>query len=92
MSATAAFREVAHGKQRRVELSATFDLTSGPSGTAYRFLSVWLILGGAEKQLPLLRLAMAGLLNGGHHSLIEVMAVLASISSCRAPERKEEPQ
>ena len=54
--------------------------TSGPSGTAYRYLNLWLVLGGPREKLPELRFAMAALLLGGvHHSLIEVMAVSAPI-------------
>ncbi|KAL9115071.1 MAG: hypothetical protein Q9227_000865 [Pyrenula ochraceoflavens] len=42
-----------------IVLSATdkgLYMSSGPSGTAYRFLTLWLVLGGAKDQLPLLRL------------------------------------
>ena len=54
--------------------------TSGPSGTAYRYLNLWLVLGGPREKLPELRFSMAALLLGGvHHSLIEVMAVSAPI-------------
>ena len=62
-----------------IVLSATdrgLYMQSGPSGTAYRFLTLWLVLGGSEDQLPLLRFAAAALLlNGRHHSLIEILTV-----------------
>ena len=65
--------------------------TSGPSGTAYRYLNLWLVLGGPREKLPELRLAMAALLLGGvHHSLIEVIAVCAPILGQGMPGNLEE--
>ena len=65
--------------------------TSGPSGTAYRFSNLWLVLGGPREKLPEVRLAMAALLLGGvHHSLVEVMAVCAPILGHGMPESLEE--
>ena len=61
--------------------------TSGPSGTAYRQLAMWLVLGGSRNKLPELRFATAAaLLGGSHHSLIEVMAVCGPIVGCKMPE------
>lgn len=66
-------------------------MTSGPSGTAYRYSNLWLVLGGPREKLPELRLAMAALLLGGaHHSLVEVMAVCAPILGHGMPESLEE--
>ena len=60
--------------------------TSGPSGTAYRQLAMWLVLGGSRNKLPELRFATAAaLLGGSHHSLIEVMAVCGPIVGCEMP-------
>lgn len=60
--------------------------TSGPSGTAYRQLAMWLVLGGSRKKLPELRFATAAtLLEGFHHSLVEVMAVCGPIVGCEMP-------
>ena len=54
--------------------------TSGPSGTAYRYLNLWLVLGGSRERLLELQLAITSLMLGGyHHSMIEVMAVCAPI-------------
>ncbi|CAF9941640.1 hypothetical protein IMSHALPRED_002824 [Imshaugia aleurites] len=65
--------------------------TSGPSGTAYRYSNLWLVLGGPREKLPELRLAMAALLLGGvHHSLVEVIAVCAPIMGDRMPQGLEE--
>ena len=61
--------------------------TSGPSGTAYRQLAMWLVLGGSRDKLPELRFATAALLLGGsHHSLIEIMAVCGPIVGSGMPE------
>jgi hypothetical protein len=55
-------------------------MTSGPSGTGYRLLNLWLVLGGAQDELPAVRLAVASLLlSGYHHSLVEVMIVCAPL-------------
>ena len=55
-------------------------MTSGPSGTAYRYLNLWLVLGGSREKLAELRFAMAAILLGDeHHSLVEVMAVCAPL-------------
>ena len=60
--------------------------TSGPSGTAYRQLAMWLVLGGSRNKLPEMRFATAALLLGGsHHSLIEVMSVCGPIVGCEMP-------
>lgn len=65
--------------------------TSGPSGTAYRYSNLWLVLGGPGEKLPELRLAMAALLLGGvHHSLVEVIAVCAPILGHGMPESLED--
>ena len=65
--------------------------TSGPSGTAYRYLNLWLVLGGAREKLPELRFAMAALILGGvHHSLVEVMAVCAPILGQEMPASLED--
>lgn len=65
--------------------------TSGPSGTAYRYSNLWLVLGGPREKLPELRLAMAALLLGGvHHSLVEVIAVCAPILGHEMPESLED--
>ena len=65
--------------------------TSGPSGTAYRYLNLWLVLGGCREKLPEMRFAMAALILGGiHHSLIEVMAVCAPIVGQEMPQSLEE--
>ncbi|KAI4231007.1 MAG: hypothetical protein LQ349_005891 [Xanthoria aureola] len=37
--------------------------TAGPSGTAYRYLNMWLVLGGPREKLPELRFALAALLS-----------------------------
>ena len=42
-----------------------FHMTSGPSGTAYRFLNLWLVLNGSEAELPAVRLAVTSLLLSG---------------------------
>ncbi|KAK3325021.1 hypothetical protein B0H66DRAFT_547259 [Apodospora peruviana] len=61
--------------------------TSGPSGTAYRFLNLWLVLAGPEAELAVIRLAVASLLlSGSHHSLAEIMMVCAPLMGCRPPE------
>ena len=65
--------------------------TSGPSGTAYRYSNLWLVLGGPREKLPEVRLAMAALLLGGvHHSLVEVVAVCAPILGHAMPGSLEE--
>lgn len=65
--------------------------TSGPSGTAYRYLNLWLVLGGPREKLPELRFAMVGMILGGvHHSLAEVMAVCAPILGDGIPGNLEE--
>ncbi len=65
--------------------------TSGPSGTAYRYSNLWLVLGGPREKLPEVRLAMAALLLGGvHHSLVEVIAVCAPILGHAMPGSLEE--
>ena len=65
--------------------------TSGPSGTAYRYLNLWIVLGGSRAKLPEVRFALAALLLGGaHHSLIEVMSVCAPIADQEAPRSLEE--
>ncbi len=65
--------------------------TSGPSGTAYRYLNLWVVLGGAREKLPELRLAMAAMLLGGiHHSLVEVIVVCAPILGHGMPGSVEE--
>ena len=54
--------------------------TSRPSGSAYRYLNLWLVLGGAREKLPEMRFAVAALILGGHHhSLAEVLMVCAPI-------------
>ncbi|KAL9597965.1 MAG: hypothetical protein Q9219_004796 [cf. Caloplaca sp. 3 TL-2023] len=64
--------------------------TSGPSGTAYRYLNLWLVLGGARQKLPEMRFAMAALgLGGHHHSLVEVIAVCAPILGEETPSTVE---
>ena len=61
--------------------------SSGPSGTAYRYLNMWLALGGSRDKLPELRFATAAMLLGGsHHSLIEALAVCAPLCGCRMPQ------
>ncbi|CAD6571741.1 MAG: hypothetical protein ASARMPRED_004774 [Alectoria sarmentosa] len=65
--------------------------TSGPSGTAYRYSSLWLVLGGSREKLPELRFALAALILGGvHHSLVEVIAVCAPILGHGMPGSLEE--
>ncbi|KAL8769223.1 MAG: hypothetical protein Q9209_004724 [Squamulea sp. 1 TL-2023] len=65
--------------------------TAGPSGTAYRYLNLWLVLGGPREKLPELRLALTALILGGlHHSLAEVMAVSAPILGQEMPSNLEE--
>lgn len=65
--------------------------TSGPSGTAYRYSDLWLVLGAPREKLPELRLTMAALLLGGvHHSLVEVIAVCAPILGHGMPRSLEE--
>lgn len=60
--------------------------SSGPSGTAYRYLNMWLALDGSRDKLPELRFATAAMLLGGsHHSLIEALAVCAPLCGCRMP-------
>ena len=62
-------------------------MTSGPSGTAYRFLNLWLVLAGSEAELPVIRLAIASLLlSGPHHSLAEIMIVCAPLMGCKPPD------
>ncbi|EPE28214.1 hypothetical protein GLAREA_05005 [Glarea lozoyensis ATCC 20868] len=63
-----------------------FHMTSGPSGTAYRFLSMWLTLGGDRRDLETIRLgAVTLLLNGNHHSVMEAMLVCAPLVGCKPP-------
>ncbi|KAL8678361.1 MAG: hypothetical protein Q9186_005286 [Xanthomendoza sp. 1 TL-2023] len=65
--------------------------TSGPSGTAYRYLNLWLVLGGSREKLPEVRFALAALILGGaHHSLAEVMAVSGPILGQVMPQSLEE--
>ncbi|KAL8800859.1 MAG: hypothetical protein Q9182_004879 [Xanthomendoza sp. 2 TL-2023] len=65
--------------------------TSGPSGTAYRYLNLWLVLGGSREKLPEMRFALAALLLAGfHHSLAEVMAASAPILEQAMPQSLEE--
>lgn len=65
--------------------------TSGPSGTAYRYLNLWLVLGGPRENLPELRFAMAAMLLGGvHHSMAEIMTVCAPILGHEMPTSLEE--
>ena len=60
--------------------------SSGPSGTAYRYLNMWLALAWSRDKLPELRFATAAMLLGGsHHSLIEALAVCAPLCGCRMP-------
>jgi hypothetical protein len=55
-------------------------MTSGPSGTAYRFLNLWLALNGPEEELPAVQFATASLLlSGSHHSLVEVLMTCAPL-------------
>ena len=62
-------------------------MTSGPSGTAYRLLNLWLVLAGSEAELPVIRLAIASLLlSGPHHSLAEIMIVCAPLMGCKPPD------
>lgn len=68
-----------------------FFTTSGPSGTAYRYLNLWLVLGGSRKKLPELRFAMAALILGGvHHSLFEVIGVCAPLLGHEMPKNLDE--
>ncbi|KAI4276435.1 MAG: hypothetical protein LQ337_002485 [Flavoplaca oasis] len=65
--------------------------TAGPSGTCYRYLNLWLVLGGPREKLLELRLALAALCLGGlHHSLAEVMVVSAPILGQEMPGSLEE--
>ncbi|KAL9626504.1 MAG: hypothetical protein Q9204_007250 [Flavoplaca sp. TL-2023a] len=65
--------------------------TAGPSGTCYRYLNLWLLLGGPREKLLELRLALAALSLGGlHHSLAEVMVVSAPILGQKMPGSLEE--
>ncbi|KAL8888248.1 MAG: hypothetical protein Q9192_006208 [Flavoplaca navasiana] len=65
--------------------------TAGPSGTCYRYLKLWLVLGGPREKLLELRLALAALSLGGlHHSLAEVMVVSAPILGQEMPGSLEE--
>ncbi len=79
--------EIVPGNPVAAECTAMgLHLTSGPSGTGYRFLNLWLVLNGAEEDLPAVRLAVASmLLSGGHHSLMEVMMVAAPLVGCEQP-------
>lgn len=66
--------------------SRGLSMTSGPSGTAYRFLNLWLALRGPEEELPAVCFAVASLLlSGCHHSLLEVMITFAPIMKRKSP-------
>ncbi|KAK5953161.1 hypothetical protein OHC33_005729 [Knufia fluminis] len=60
--------------------------TSGPWGTAWRYLNMWLLFGGSRDKLLEIVFAIAAMLLGlNHHSLVEVLHVTAMFRGVEGP-------